>query len=180
MFACLTVQITVLQHSTGALKQVLQHKTQLCVLALAEFKNSWPFAGWMYQLFQNLLRRLRASDDESDHQKLEETQDENLMADLKSAGFNSNESLPSLETDDQMFLERSASGSSGGFPTTPLRDTQASMDLFSLNDSLQPFVPLDTGNWLEQPMDFLAAMAPESWSWANAPIPMSEVDAMVA
>lgn len=179
VFACLTVQITVLQRSKGALKQVLQHKTQLCVLALAEFKNSWPFAGWMYQLFQNLLARLRAGDDESSNHNSEVNYDESLMSQVKPTGFSSNERLPSLEADDRMVLERSASGSSGGFATTPANDVQAPIDMFPLDDSFQTFNSLENVDWLGQSMDFIANMPPDSWAWNDPPIPLSDMNAMV-
>lgn len=55
LFACLTVQCTILKHSAGARRSFLQHRTQLCLLSLAEIKASWPCAGWMYEVFQNLV-----------------------------------------------------------------------------------------------------------------------------
>lgn len=56
-----------LRQSEGSRRRVLQHKAQLCVLGLAEFKDSWPFVGWMYRLFRNVLERLRVEDSPYEH-----------------------------------------------------------------------------------------------------------------
>lgn len=56
-----------LRQSEGSRRRVLQHKAQLCTLGLAEFKDSWPFVGWMYRLFRNVLERLRVEDSAYEH-----------------------------------------------------------------------------------------------------------------
>lgn len=52
-----------LEQSQESRRRVLEHKVQLCLLGLAEFRDYWPFVDWMYRLFSKLLDRLRVSDD---------------------------------------------------------------------------------------------------------------------
>ncbi|OAL28140.1 hypothetical protein AYO20_09559 [Fonsecaea nubica] len=62
IFASFTIHIVSMEQSQGARRRVLQHKSKLCLLGLAEFRDYWPFVDWMYRLFSSLLHWLEVGD----------------------------------------------------------------------------------------------------------------------
>ncbi|KAJ9646245.1 hypothetical protein H2204_000908 [Knufia peltigerae] len=62
IFASFTIHIVSMEQSQGARRRVLQHKSKMCLLGLAEFRDYWPFVDWMYRLFSSLLHWLEVGD----------------------------------------------------------------------------------------------------------------------
>lgn len=65
IFASFTIHVVSMEQSQGARRRVLQHKSKLCLLGLAEFRDYWPFVDWMYRLFSSLLHWLEVGDSSS-------------------------------------------------------------------------------------------------------------------
>ncbi|KAJ9498773.1 hypothetical protein H2202_005959 [Exophiala xenobiotica] len=151
LFACVTIHIIRLRQSEGSRRRVLQHKAQLCALGLAEFKDSWPFVGWMYRLFRNVLERLRVEDSPYEHHDPNFEQRPSIRrppeSDLSSLPANGTAAAESESTAIPMSFGGLDARSTGYQPAAaPPAHTTSGMASF--DNFMDPFMSLDPTDWL--------------------------------
>lgn len=168
LFACLTIHVIELRRSNGSRRRVLKHRLQLCVLALSEFKNYWPFVGWMYWLFRKLVGRLLVEDNPCDRSGPE--------YDVRNCLSRSMDSGASVGTQNEgIVAERafttipmSLGGMHAHFTNSRAAPTSAAETMSgaaSFENFLDPFASLDMIQWTDAQGEPFGSLALEDLTW---------------
>ncbi|KIV84077.1 hypothetical protein PV11_06051 [Exophiala sideris] len=66
IFSALSIHVMSIRRSAqGSAKDLAVHRARICMLALQELQEAWPFAGWVHQMFVRIMEDL-----EGDHIKV--------------------------------------------------------------------------------------------------------------
>lgn len=123
----------------------MQHKAQLCLLGLAEFRNYWGFVDWMYRMFSKVLERLKGSDGTHAHRG-------QTQGPAEASGQSATRPLPGQDLDTTI-------------ETIPSNDLTTNNGL--PDNWLDPFLPLDNFDWYEQNSAWLGYLDPQMAAWPN-------------
>ncbi|KIV88647.1 hypothetical protein PV10_08311 [Exophiala mesophila] len=162
IFASFTIHVISMEQSLGARRRVLQHKAEICLLGLGEFRDYWPFVDWMYRLFSNLLHRLGLEDGSSqaafDNKELSgpnQLRPENTMI----LQDDITDSTPDVTHDNQTTIslpifDQQNANSTADVQTEPFGARQQFMSAMFTSDNLSenfldPFMPLDNLEWYD-------------------------------
>ncbi|ETI19939.1 hypothetical protein G647_08954 [Cladophialophora carrionii CBS 160.54] len=175
IFASFTIHVISMEQSLGARRRVLQHRAELCLLGLGEFRDYWPFVDWMYRLFSNLLPRLGLEDgssEASDNRELWNNQPrpENMILqdDLM-------DSTPEVPHDNQPTIslpmfDQNANSTADVQPEFGARQ-QFMSGMFTSENFLDPFMPLDNLEWYDSNTASLAYLggSGNTMQWTGDP-----------
>lgn len=152
VFASLATYVVCLEQSEGSRKAVLQHKAQLSLLGLAEFRSHWGFVDWMYRMFSNVLERIKVNDG-----TLTAAGEYNTVKNRQGPLY-----VGHSATRSGVSYEQQANTSTN---TIPLSDQ--STDIPLSGNWLDPFLPLDNFEWYEQNSAWLGYLDPQIATWPN-------------
>lgn len=166
-----------MEECQGSRRRVLQHKAQLCLLGLAEFRDYWAFVDWMYRLFSNLLDRLGAENNSSEVRDLRLRSDQVRPDSI---------TLPENMTDGAMehtddggaamslpVFKQNVSTTADIQPEVATRHPVMSGMLASEN-FLDPFMALDGLDWYDSDTASLTYLAENATLWPGAPPSLPE------
>lgn len=142
-----------MEQSLGARRRVLQHKAQLCLLGLGEFRDYWPFVDWMYRLFSNLLHRLGLEDGSSEASDNKELWTNQLRTENIILQDDPMDSTPEVAHCNQTTIslpnfDQNANSTADVQPEFDARQ-QFMSGMFASENFLDPFMPLDNLEWYD-------------------------------
>lgn len=192
IFASLTVHVISLRQNEGPRRRVLQHKAQLCLLSLAELRDYWPFVDWMYRVFSILLDRLRMDDGQASkasecivrevgHHSLDDLT-RPISSGTPAPESPASELLNGGTADEAMSLSEIVGDMAHDIhvPAQSVTDQNLNVpDMPSFEDSLRPFMPLDTLAWYDQATDPLGSMNPDPLMWPAWPSSSSDPNSFI-
>ncbi|KAK5065313.1 hypothetical protein LTR84_001151 [Exophiala bonariae] len=187
IFASFTILVVSMEQGQGARRRVLQHKSKLCLLALAEFRDYWPFVDWMYRMFSNLLHWLEVGDHPSASSSSEGNNQTLWTTQLRPNHIQ----LPSQQQQQPPDLTDSAvevAHDDNAATSMPLYEQDASSmadvqpeygmlqqfmsGMLTSENFLDPFMPLDSLEWDDPSITNLANLPGNSMLWTSTPLPM--------
>ncbi|OQU97512.1 Fungal specific transcription factor domain-containing protein [Cladophialophora immunda] len=190
IFASFTIHIVSMEQSQGARRRVLQHKSKLCLLGLAEFRDYWPFVDWMYRLFSSLLHWLEVGDSSSSSSSsfssseghtqglwtTTQLRPENttLQAELTDSTPEVNHGDNNTAMSLPLSYEQDASSMAAVQPDHFGMLQQFTSGMLTSENFLDPFMPLDNLDWDDANMANLANLAGNPMLWTSTPLPTVE------
>ncbi|QKX64674.1 uncharacterized protein TRUGW13939_11850 [Talaromyces rugulosus] len=165
LFACLTIHVIQLRRSGGSRRRVIKHRLQLCVLALSEFKNYWPFVGWMYWLFRKLVEKLLVEDNPCDQSGPQYDVRNCLSRSMQSGapvGIQ-NDGMVAERTITTMPMPLGEMGAQHSTNTRTAPETTSGAALFE--NFLDPLMSLDMMQWADFQGEPFGSLALDDLTW---------------
>ncbi len=147
--------MTLLHQSKHGRRRVLQHKIELCLMALGELRIQWPFAGWMYNLFRNLVERSRVEDSILDSSLAPCSHSAIIRSAAQPTTFDLSADIVARNSGQTSIVNEARADmiSSGEFQTSACSEAQPISEVPSFENVVDPFASLRWFDWMSQNID---------------------------